>query len=141
MPYRDYSNFNHESYLQDINAINWNAIKSECVDLHEITSKKILIFSNQSPIDMHLFDVCPEGNKNYLLIKPWITNGILKSIKTKHAKYKTHFLSNNPDKVAKYKKFANKLNWLKSVSNKTYFSQHFDQCKNNLRASCKLIGT
>ena len=54
--------------------------------------------------------------------------------------YKTHFLSNNPDKVAEYKKFANKLNWLKNRSKKTYFSQHFDQCKTNMKASWKLIG-
>ena len=30
--YRDYSNFNQESYLRDINAVNWNAIYSN--DLH-----------------------------------------------------------------------------------------------------------
>ena len=30
--------------------------------------------------------------------KPWITNGILKSIKNKQSIYRTHFLSNNPKK-------------------------------------------
>ncbi|CAH3164207.1 unnamed protein product, partial [Porites lobata] len=66
--------------------------------------------------------------------------GILKSIKTKHELYKTHFLSNNPIKVTEYKKYANKLNWLKNICKKNYFSKHFDLCKNNLKASWKLIG-
>ena len=35
--YRDYSNFDQESYLQDINAVNWNAICSN--DLHETATK------------------------------------------------------------------------------------------------------
>ena len=53
---------------------------------------------------------------------------------------KTHFLFNNPIKVTEYKKLANKLNWLKNICKKNYFSQHFDLCKNNLKASWKLIG-
>ena len=42
--------------------------------------------------------------------KPWITNGIFKSIKIKHNIYRTHLLSNNPVKIVEYKKFTNKLN-------------------------------
>ena len=50
--------------------------------------------------------------------KPWITSGILKSIKNKQGMYRTQFLSNNPVKTAEYKKYANKLNHLKTVSKK-----------------------
>ena len=49
-------------------------------------------------------------------------------------------LSNNPIKGTEYKKYANKLNWLKNICKKNYFSQHFDLGKNNLKASWKLIG-
>ena len=38
--------------------------------------------------------------------KPWITDGILKSIKNKQGMYRTHFLSNNPAKIAEYKKIC-----------------------------------
>ena len=75
--------------------------------------------------------------KQKLSTMPWITNGIFKSIKTKHIIYKVHLLYNNSDKVSEYKKFANKLNWLKNMSKKTYLSQYFDPClcKKNLKAS------
>ena len=35
--------------------------------------------------------------------------------------------------MTEYKKYANKLNWLKNICKKNYFSQHFDLCKNNLK--------
>ena len=54
--------------------------------------------------------------------------------------YKTHFFSTDPGKVAECKKISNKLNQVKSASKKTYFSKHFEVCKNNLKATWKLIG-
>lgn len=55
--------------------------------------------------------------------------------------YRTHFLSNDPVKVAEYKKYANKLNKLKSFNKKAYYRKHFDLCTNNLKATWKPIGT
>ena len=133
---RDYSNFDQESYLWDINAVNWNAIYSN--DLHETATKITDLI--KSIADKHAPVRQLSQKKQKLCTKPWITNGILKSIKTKHKLYKTHFLSKNPIKVTEYKKYAYKLNWPKNICKKNYFSQHFDLCKNNLKASWKLIG-
>ena len=55
--------------------------------------------------------------------------------------YKTHFLSRDPSKVCEFKKYSNRLNYLKNISKKTYFCKHFDLCKGNLKATWKLIGT
>ena len=55
--------------------------------------------------------------------------------------YRTYFLSGNPDKVVNYKRFSNRLNQVKAASKKAYFSKRFDLCKNNLKATWKLIGT
>ena len=61
-------------------------------------------------------------NKERLFKKPWISRGILKSIKTKHTMYKTHFLSKDPAKVNEFKKYSNRLNHLKSMSKKAIFA-------------------
>ena len=37
----NFSKFNSESYLQDIYAIDWNAITDQCSDLHEVTAYTI----------------------------------------------------------------------------------------------------
>ena len=51
--------------------------------------------------------------KKRQLKKPWISNGILKSIKTKQKMFKTHFLSHDQAKVNFFKKYNSKLNKIK----------------------------
>ena len=55
--------------------------------------------------------------------------------------YRTYFLSNNPVKIAEYKKYANKLNYLKMVSKRVYYCKQFNLHRNNLKVTWKLIGT
>ena len=130
--FRDYGNFNSDLYLHDIYAIDWNAITGQCKDLHEATTCTIgalkSIVDKQAPIKQ------VSRNKERLFKKPWISRGILKSIKTKHIMYKTHFLSRNHAKVTEFKKYSNRLNYLKNMSKKAYFCKHFDLCKGNLKA-------
>ena len=79
--------------------------------------------------------------KQKLLDKPWITSGILKSIKKKQKMYHTHFLSNNPRKVIEFKKYANLLAHLKEKTKKEFYRSQFEKCKNNLKTTWKLVGT
>jgi hypothetical protein len=55
--------------------------------------------------------------------------------------YRTHFYSNDTSKVTQYKRYANKLNRIKSISKLRYYNNQFDKCKNNLKATWKIIGT
>ena len=54
--------------------------------------------------------------------KPWLTKGLLTSIKHKRSMFKTHFLSDDDDKIIFYKKYVNKLTKLKALSKKDYFA-------------------
>ena len=54
--------------------------------------------------------------------------------------YKTHCLSKDPGKIGEFKNYSNRLNHLKNTSKKAYFCKKFDLCKNNLKATCKIIG-
>ena len=56
-----------------------------------------------------------------LLMKPWITKGIFKSICQKQKLYKTFFNSGEASKIEYYKKYANKLTHLKEISKKFIF--------------------
>lgn len=136
--FRDYSKFNPESYLQDISAVDWNFISGKCNNLHETTARTIntlkLIVNKHAPLKQ------VSRNKQKQLRKPWISKGMLKSIKTKHAMYKTHYLSNDPVKICEFKKYSNRLNHLKNINKKAYFCKKFDLCKNNLKATWKIIG-
>ena len=55
--------------------------------------------------------------------KPWITRGILKSIKTKNKLFKKYFKSKqgiSNDKEVLYKKYLNKLTHVKNLAKRNY---------------------
>ena len=89
--FRDYSSFNEELYKNDISATDWNAIYNECTNLHKLTAKEIQTIP--VVVDKHTPNKIISNIMRRKLMKPWITTGILKSIKTKQRMYKTHFLS------------------------------------------------
>ena len=66
-----------------------------------------------------------------LLQKPWITKAIFDAIHQKQKMYKTHFKSGDPHNIAKYKKYANKVNHLKEISKKNYFHDEITKNKSN----------
>ena len=66
-----------------------------------------------------------------LLQKPWITKNVFDAIRRKQKMYKTHFKSGDPHKIAKYKRYANKVNHLKEISKKNYFPDEITKNKSN----------
>ena len=66
-----------------------------------------------------------------LINKPWISRGILKSIKTKQKMYLSHFVKGNLEQKQLYKKYANKLTEVKFAAKKLYYQDKFETCKNN----------
>ena len=131
--YRDYSAFNKEAYLNYIDLINWSSISNGDTpsDLNTLTARVTDILT--SVINKHAPIKLASHSKNKQLTKPWIMNGILKSIKMKQKMYYTHFYSNNTIKMCAYKTFANKLNVIKNKSKMMYYKSNFEMCKNNLR--------
>ena len=72
-----------------------------CNYLHEVTAR--IIDAIELTVEKHAPKRKLSRNQQRLLKKPWLTRGIVKSIKSKHTMYKTHFLSNDPAKVAELK--------------------------------------
>ena len=75
------------------------------------------------------------------LQKPWITKGMLKSIRKRHKLYISHFFSADPKKVKQYKTYSNKLNKIINIAKKKYFEAQFALNKANVKMTWKLIGT
>jgi hypothetical protein len=119
--------------------INWNSLLSTTGDLNQSTVNIINVI--QDMVNKHVPLKQASLSKKKQLIKPWITDGILKSIKTKQKMYRTHFHSNNIEKVNQYKRYSNKLNKVKLESKNYYYNTQFAKCKNNLKATWKLIGS
>ena len=118
--YRDYSTFNNELYIEDINGVDWNGLMDEDKCLHEITNSVINTI-NQIVIKHAPCKVASQSLRKQL-DKPWITKGILKSIKIKQKMFYTHFHSNKISKVSQYKLYANKLNYITMLSKRHYYT-------------------
>ena len=63
---------------------------------------------------------------------PWITKGIMRSIKTRNKMYKLAVTTQSDTDFKKYRKYRNRLNSLIRLSRKMYYSQKFENNKNNV---------
>ena len=91
-------------------------------------------------VDKHAPIKLASQAKQKLLNKPWLTKGILKSVKKKQKMYRSYFLSKNAQKISEYKRHASILSLLKSKNKKDYYTMQFSKYKDNLIQTWKLIG-
>ena len=103
-----------------------------------------LMFKNfisdlKATIDKHAPLQKISRKKRKLLSKPWITKGILESIKKKQKMHKTFYRKGNDFEKQIYKKYANLLTRVKSLSKRLYFQFKFHKNRNNLQQSWNTI--
>ena len=138
---REFSNFKVDKFCYDINnaattllqnnldmnCLNFNNIFTEFLNKFEIIVEKHAPFKKLS------------RRQRKLSLKPWITPGLLKSIKKKQLLYKSHFINGNSIQKCYYKKYSNKLTRLKFMSKQLYFKDQFEKSKTNPFRSWQLI--
>jgi len=80
-------------------------------------------------------------SKLKLQLKPWITKGILKSIRYKNKLYKKLCKNNFDDKLKlqEYKTYRNKLTKIKTISKKMYYEKRLQNCYKNSSETWKVI--
>ena len=70
---------------------------------------------------------------------PWMTKGLLKSIRRKHKLYKCYLRNPNESNKRKYDKYRNKLTTVIREAKKIYFTASFDKEKGNIKQTWKMI--
>ena len=71
--------------------------------------------------------------------KPWLTKGLLVTIKNKQKLYKCYFLNGNELQRYFFKKYANKLTRVKNLAKKFYYKEKIAKIRHNPKALWKLI--
>jgi hypothetical protein len=111
-----------ENESQDVN-ITYDIFNNRFCELYNetlpVVNKKIKIYCNK--------------------YKPWITTGILKSVKKKNTLYKKFLIKKSPDSKEIYIKYKNKLTNVIRNSQKSYYNMKFETMKGNMRETWKLI--
>ena len=75
------------------------------------------------------------------LTKPWLTKGLLISIRRKQWLYKTQFLNGNSLGKDQFKMYSNMLNKLKQLSKKMYYHNEVETNKNNPKRMWNVLRT
>jgi len=98
----------------------------DCTDWRKVKIMKILTYNNFIK------------SKS---IKPWVTKGILKSIKRKNLLYKSYIKSPNITNKKKFATYRNKLNHLLRLSKKHYIEKKIKESENNMKETWKIINS
>lgn len=106
--FRDFSHFDSDSFLRDVEAIDFSGLANN--DVNQRTGISNLVDILQEISDKHAPKRRLNGKKKIRLNKPWISNAIATSIKRKQRLFNSRFLSRDPEKIKIYKVFNNKLN-------------------------------
>ena len=81
-------------------------------------------------------------NKKHTTPKhPWITNGIVRSIKHKHKLYQNYLKKKTPESGERYKKFKNKLIHIIRIAKKSYNTEQLNKLKHDLSKTWKFLNT
>ena len=119
---RSMKNFKIEDYLLDLD---WAFSSINITDLNKSNiSQDVSNFTStfNSVLDKHAPLTVLTRKEKRLRKKPWISPGILASIKTKNNLFKKAFKKNSTNSEKEhYKKYLNKLTHIKNVSNQHYY--------------------
>ena len=139
--FRDKSAFSADAFNKDLYSNQTNSFSDQPAltadslnDLFHLFTSVIL-----RTIDKHAPLKSLPRRKKRLFSKPWITKGILTSIKKRRAMFKSHFLKGDPEKKSFFKKYTNKLTKIKALSKKLYFSSEINNNQNDPRKLWKVI--
>ena len=125
---RDYSKLNTDDLIDEFENIDWDAVFFGC---DNDASKMFNAFYQKTStiIDDHI--PLKQLSKRALkqLSKPWITKGIINSIKMKNKLNKKFIKSRSAYNHEKYKQYRNLLNNVIKSSKKSYYHNFFE--KNN----------
>ena len=73
------------------------------------------------------------------IMKPWITKGILKSIKTKNKLFHKCYKRKRVELISFYKKYLNKLTSQKRVAKEQFYISQINSCKNDPAKLWKVV--
>ena len=101
------SSKNTSNFIQQLKAIDWSFLSDSFNDPNNSYDRFIQVFSDT-------YDRCcplkTVKKKRYLSHKPWLSKGILKSIRSKNKLYKKYLKNPSTDNETAYKTYKNKLN-------------------------------
>ena len=135
---KDFRKENSETIL----ALNEDLAKEEWHDVYEendvnkayenFINKLIFYYNKNIPI-------IRRKNRKDEIKNPWITQGILGSIKKRNKMYKSYISNPSKENLNKYKQYRNKLTSTIRTSKEMYYAKQLENAEGNLNATWNII--
>ena len=136
--FRDFTNFDQENFLSDLQNIDWDMHLRIAENDANFSMNKFLHIIN-SILDRYAPLKTQSNSKRKKLFhrKPWITNGIIKSITIRDKYHKKYINSKNVGQKEilgnHFRRYRNKIVQLTKISKTNYYKNYFLENKHNLR--------
>ena len=132
--FRDKRESNVNKFKEKIASYDWSEINN-CSDPTEAYNK---FSSDFSRTFNECFPLKKKSTKKRIH-KPWISNAILKSIKTKNKLYKQFVQHPDTSRELKYKSYKNKLVRLIRIAKQIYYDKKIEENKTNMKQTFKYL--
>ena len=121
------------SFVSEIRLIKWNDVLS-----HNCFNENVIVFSSTiNKLYCRFFPVKIKHINTKRFRNPWITKGIMKSIKTRSKLFK--YFKSGLISRAVYNKYRNLLTKIISKAKNNHYCNYFNSCKNDLKKTWKKI--
>ena len=131
---RNKNEANTLNFLQQLESTDWSHIPGYndpkiCYD--RFLSKFSQIYNTCFPLK--------KLKRKEQLRKPWLSKGLLKSVKRKNKLYRQYLCDTSAQKEALYKEYRNKLNHSLRFAKRLYYDEKLNESKTNMRATWRLL--
>lgn len=133
--YRQINSTNIQKFTESLSEIVWNDVLKETD-----TEKAYNCFiESYGSLYKKCFQKKIIKNDHHAQRKPWLSSGLLKSIRTKNKLYNKYVKNPSPITHSVDKKYRNKLNRLLKSTKKEYYHRKFTEATCNIKQTWKLI--
>lgn len=138
---RDMKNFDKTNFLEDVKTLvqSNNDFLSTIEEYNPEEIFNAFLNSFSELVNQHAPLRLQTKREAQINTKPWLSNGLLKSIQTKNAMFKKCYKKNDPLLIENYKKFSNKLTTIKRIAKQNYYATMIKLNKKNMSKHWQLI--
>ena len=134
--FRNFSNVNQETFARRLNQVDWTNVLNDSGGPNESFSNFLSEYNSHFESCFPLKKV--KRNKQ-IPQTPWISYGLLVSVRKKNKLYKQLVSKPSSARSEKYKAYKNKLNHLIRIAKRNYYESQFVRARNNIKDTWKLI--
>lgn len=135
--FRDKCPKNIEKFKERLANLNWSSIEND----NDPSNAYTTFFTKYNNIYNDCFPLKKVSSRNSKSFKPWISKGLLRSIKKKNKLYKQFLYSPNPGNESIYKVYKNKLTHSIRVAKRLYYDKKLADNKSNIKETWKILNS